>query len=136
MADFNFAERRRDLVPAGTWGNVSMVQGSYTGATTEVITDRIALCKVPANSTIVAVVYNIGELGVGTTLDLGTEAIDGTPSDDTNLASALADATSGVAVPVPVSVTEQSYVFATVGGANIGAAGVINVTVLYRYDNA
>lgn len=136
MADFNFTELRRDLIPAGTWGNVSMVQGSYTGDTTEVVTDRIALCKVPANCTIVAVIYNIGELGVGTTLDLGTEALDGTPSSATNLAAALADATSGIAAPVPVSVTEQSYVFATVGGANVGATGVINVTVLYRYDNA
>lgn len=136
MADFNFTELRRNLVPAGTWGNVSMVQGTYTADTTEVISDRIALCKVPANCVIVGVLYNIGELGAGTTLDLGTEALDGTPSDATSLASALADAGSGVAVPVPLSVTEQSYVFATVGGANIGATGVINVTVLYRYDNA
>jgi len=137
MADFNFTELRRDLIPAGTWGNVNVVLGAYTADTNENTTDRIALCKVPGNALILGFAYTIGDMGTAQTFDLGVEAEDGLPTAPTSLATAIAEATAAVVwIPGGLATVEDSYIFATLGGADITVAGDIDITVFYRYDNA
>lgn len=139
MADFNFDTQRRELIPAGTWGNLQIASGNYTAATTEVTTDRVALAKLPANCKVYGFMHQFGEVGVGTTLDLGLQPVDGSAATATTFLTAQADGASSttfVPLAVPVSITKESYVIATVGGANMTVAGDLDVVFLYRYDNA
>lgn len=138
MADFNFTELRRDLIPSGTWGNVTAVSGSYTAATTEVTDDRIALCKLPGNAVVLAVVLNCGDLGAST-LDIGFAPVDGvgTADPDAIVAGQADSQTNLLLTPVNAAATgdEDVYLIATVKTANITVGGTITALVLYRYDN-
>lgn len=138
MALLNTAALRRDLIQSGTWGNVSAVSGSYTCTTAELGTDSIAVVKVPANSEVIGLVYSIGEAGLAV-WDIGyIAADDATDVNATAWATDVADAAANqslfTAVPTALGDSIGGYYITFTPSAAVTAAGVISVTVLYKYN--
>lgn len=132
----NVQEVRRDLVPAGTWGNLTQARGSYTTAAMAQ-NEKAALVKVPANCVITDVKVIHAALGAGSGFTIGFEAKDGSPSAAAAFATVADSSSAGSANPIfaPYAVSEEGYVTLT----NPNAAtltGLVQVVVQYEYTNA
>ena len=137
MADQNFDELRRNLVPAGTWGNVTNVRGQYDfDAFAE--DDVVALCRVPANCVIDNLRYVVAALGASTAYTIGYRSKDGLTVDADAFVT-VADssgATSGIGNFIPLAVTKEGYITMTVTGAAAGAGAKLgDVVASYQYEN-
>ncbi len=124
---------KRQLVPGGTWGNLKQNRGAVTLAALAQ-NEQAGLIRVPAFSYITQVSGTNAQLGAGSVLEIGYEAVDGSPGDPDAFADvADGNVAGGFNTPfAPVYVTEDVYI--TVKNTGAGAAtGDVTVTCQYEY---
>lgn len=134
MADLNKDALKRQLVYAGTFGNLSTAFFKFTGSAAD--TDKIYFGCLPRGSNVVDVKAVFPACGAGTNLDIGTEAVDGAGGSATAFATDIDTATAGAnrSAAGQYDVDEDMYVIGTVGGANWSAGDkTVEVIVFYEY---
>lgn len=126
--------KKRQLVPSGTWGNLTNVKGTIEMAA-QAQNKQAAMVRVPANSRIKAVKYGADALGANTAIAIGYEAVDGSPASAAYFGT-IADASSAAAgnsTAFDLDVTEDTYITAKQTGSGT-ATGTVEVSVDYVYN--
>jgi hypothetical protein len=139
MANLNKTTAEHAQSFSGAFGNNSVAIFKYTLAAAQ-INDVVYLGKLPKYAYVHSVKLINAALGSSTTVDVGylTAEVGGTlTADDNYWLSAIdtsgAATTASIASAVPVVLSEETFVTATVEGA--AATGVIYVVVEYLYEN-
>lgn len=139
--EYNVDNMRRDLVPAGTWGNqqvqiakaVAIPVGLAAG-------EQLALLKVPAGCTIYAFsLLTSGTVGgTGTTLTFKLVETDGTDYTGGELVASQVATTaldSNTGNGFYIDVTTDCYVVAQGGVDTTTTAATVNCTLEYLYTS-
>lgn len=126
--------KKRQLKPAGTWGNLTNVKGTIEMAA-QAQNKQAAMVMVPANSRIRGVKYNADALGANTVITIGYEAVDGSPASAAYFGtmSDTSSASAGNSSAFDLLVTEDTYITAKQTGSGT-ATGTVEVSVDYVYN--
>lgn len=132
MAEISNAGLPRQLVPGGTWGNVSNQWMTFTLAAAQV-GDFVKVALIPAGSVVVDARFINAALGASSTIKWGYKE-DGGATDDAYFlgATGSASAANNRTAAAPKRFLKDTWLIATVGGA--AATGQIDVVVDYKYE--
>lgn len=132
MAEIANTGLTRQLVPGGTWGNVSNQWKTFTLAAAAVA-DFVKVALIPAGSLVTDVRFINAALGASTTVKWGFKE-DGGTTDDAYFLAATASAAAGNnrTAAAPKRFLKDTWIIATVGGA--AATGQIDAVVDYVYE--
>lgn len=132
MAEISNTGLTRQLVPGGTWGNVSKQWRTFTLAAAP-IADFVKVALIPAGSVVHDARFVNAALGASTTIKWGYKE-DGGTTDDAYFLGATASSSAGNnrTAAAPKRFLKDTWIIATVGGA--AATGVIEADVDYVYE--
>ena len=132
MAEISNTALTRQLVPGGTWGNVSNQWKTFTLAAAA-IADFVKVALIPAGSVVVDARFNNAALGASTTIAWGYKEDGGTTDAVYFLAATASDAAAhNRTAAAPKRFLKDTWIIATVGGG--AATGVIQASVDYQYE--
>ncbi|MGH8562721.1 MAG: hypothetical protein ACREXW_01020 [Gammaproteobacteria bacterium] len=131
MAEISNSGLTRQLVPGGTWGNLTTQWKTFTLAAAAVA-DFVKVALIPAGSVVHDARFINAALGASTTVKWGYKEDGGTTDDAYFLAATATNAAGNNRMASPKRFLKDTWIIATVGGA--AATGVIEAVVDYVYE--
>lgn len=134
MANIDYSGLKRDVAHAGTWGNKSSEHRKVNSKPN--IGDVLRFMVLPAGTKVLDFHEVYGAFGTGVTASLGYLPVDGSAGNATAFKGATSIATAGdkrMSVS-PVVLDKDSYIVATIGGANAATAQDYDLNIDYEFQ--